>query len=252
MVHFCCKFLKFLGFYWVKRDGETIFGILFFWFGNFLLKFPFRDPAPRSSTVFPPDPNVDGLLDRAGVNYKWPVQLGKCSRGSRGHPEVDFSGFHVGLFWLEGILPPKTWGVQGMQKIWVIFLNFQGKVFGVGNVMTPCLFALLHPPKFGRSVDAFASAFSMAIATRERVASSATWSTKNPSWSWTRCEEKILKLFWCVFLSLCEGSAKSWKSLSRILQRFSVVKKSCFQRRHCQRIWSAKKTDKTHWILNQE
>eukprot|EP00434_Breviolum_minutum_P020101 symbB.v1.2.017726.t2/scaffold1366.1/size123243/2 len=34
------------------------------------------------------DPYVDGLLERAGANYKWPEELGKCSKGSLGHPEV--------------------------------------------------------------------------------------------------------------------------------------------------------------------
>eukprot|EP00434_Breviolum_minutum_P027075 symbB.v1.2.023945.t1/scaffold2232.1/size85206/2 len=45
-------------------------------------------PERGHQRSFRSDPNVDGLLQRAGVNYKWPVELGKCSKGSRGHPEV--------------------------------------------------------------------------------------------------------------------------------------------------------------------
>jgi len=45
----------------------------------------------QRSWSFRSDPYVDyadGLLERAGANYKWPMELGKCSKGSRGHPEA--------------------------------------------------------------------------------------------------------------------------------------------------------------------
>ena len=62
----------------------------FFLIWEFSLKFPSFPAIQGHQQSFRSDPNVDGLLQRAGVNYKWPVELGKCSKGSRGHPEANF------------------------------------------------------------------------------------------------------------------------------------------------------------------
>ena len=62
----------------------------FFLIWEFSLEFPSFPAIQGHQRSFRSDPNVDGLLQRAGVNYKWPVELGKCSKGSRGHPEANF------------------------------------------------------------------------------------------------------------------------------------------------------------------
>ena len=177
----------------------------FFLIWEFFLKFPSFPAIQGHQRSFRSDPNVDGLLQRAGVNYKWPVELGKCSKGSRGHPEANFfrriscwpfsslclffCGRNVSLFNLEnpGTAQMQNW-IFRVYIVWDWWWRQQKN-------------------STGRSVDAFASAFSMALATRERIVSSATWNTKNPSWSWTRCEEKFPgNFFGAVFLSWREGS----------------------------------------------
>ena len=162
--------------------------------------------------------------------------LGNAPREVLGILRPIFSGFHVGLFGWKKNCHPKHGGAEGMQRcmgicFW-IFRVMQWPPVYLHFCIHPSLeglWTLLHPlflwqlPQ-GREL---------------RVLPFGTQRTQVEVGQGAK--KKILKLFWCVFLSLCEGSTKSWKSLSRILQRFSVVKKSCFQRRHCQRIWSAKK-----------
>ena len=133
-----------------------------------------------------------------------------------------FLNFMLAFVWLEEIFATQnTRGRKECNNLWVFFFEFSGQSVWSGNVVTPCLFALLHPQKFGcdwwwrqqkkpngRPVDASASAFSMALATRERIVSSATWNTKNPSWSWTRCEKNSVNFFG-AFFNCFEGYTKS-------------------------------------------
>ena len=79
------------------------------------------------------------------------MELGKCSKGSRGHPEADFFWISCWpLFGWKKFLPPKTRGGARNATIYgYFFFEFSGQSVWSGNVVTPCLFALLHPQKFG-------------------------------------------------------------------------------------------------------
>ena len=90
------------GFFLGQKDGENFFGIFFdFQFlaavcllltlGIFY-EIPQRPSTNEGDQRSRSDAYIDGLLDRASANYKWPAELGKCSKGSLGHPEALHSG----------------------------------------------------------------------------------------------------------------------------------------------------------------
>ena len=116
-VHFCCR-MFFQGF-WVKRMVRKLFGV-FLSISEFSLKFlvPFLHQGHQRS--FRSDPNVDGLLERASANYKWPVEPGKCSKGSLGHPEA----LHPLKFKIFAL---KNCGWKTILSYWVP-VTFQGRV----------------------------------------------------------------------------------------------------------------------------
>ena len=91
---FLILFFDFLG----QKDAEMFFclisnfGCSLFccWSGNcsYEIQWGSSTVVEGHQQSFLSAPNVDGILERAGANYKWPVELGKCSKGSLGHPEA--------------------------------------------------------------------------------------------------------------------------------------------------------------------
>ena len=223
-----------------QKDGETIEGYFFvisnFWlqfdccspWGIVPLKFPSKSckhPKKRSSTVtvmvyfFRSDPNVDyadGLLDRAGVNYKWPVELGKCSKGSRGHPEADFfrriSCWPFSSLCLK-FLPPKTrGGARNVSICGSTFFENPGQRAQSGNVVTPWIFALLHPQKFGcdwwwrqqkklngKVCGRFCIRFFYGTCYKGENCEFCHLEHKESKLKLDKVWKKLRKLFWCVF-----------------------------------------------------
>ena len=125
----------------------------FFLIWEFSLKFP-SSPAPRSSAVFP--------LRSVRRLRRWIV--GTCRRELQvangawemlqGKPWASwgrfFLNFMLAFVWLEEIFATQnTRGRKECNNLWVFFFEFSGQSVWSGNVVTPCLFALLHPQKFG-------------------------------------------------------------------------------------------------------
>ena len=160
----------FLGFYWVKRMVRKlrdiflcfpIFGCSLFVAhpGELLLWNSHKSskhPKKRSSTVmvFP--------LRSVRRLRRWIV--GTCRRELQvangawemlqGKPWASwgrfFLNFMLAFVWLEEIFATQnTQGRKECNNLWVFFFEFSGQSVWSGNVVTPCLFALLHPHKFG-------------------------------------------------------------------------------------------------------